>query len=577
MERVIDFSRIPGSKFETEPVLISNNRAVLTYLPEINRLALSSPFEDKEVAKQVPGASWKGEWKSWTYPLEYQTVLEVKRRFPNVVISDNVARWMKQVEKRREQLINLKHLQDVPIEVTNSDKLYPFQRVGVNFIKEAKRVILGDDMGLGKTFESQLGVESLHCARVLTLVPKAVYGTWKKELIKWLPDRPYVLIQGSRKRKEKLLEQFKDGYLIISYESATNLKDKLKAMPWDAVIVDEAHNLRNNKALRTKAIKEICKKIPVKIPMTGTPIMNSNIKAARELFSILNFVYPERFTSFWRFIDQYYVYVDGEIKSLKNEKEFRAMLAPILLRRMKTDVLHDLPEKTYSKRYIQLYPAEKKVLKQLEQSMVAQLSTGEEVAAPVVLAQITRMRQCCISARLLSKNLDEQCEEYKSAKFDTLLEIIKESKDTHKMVMFTQFKEALKIIKTILQLEGIPFLELSGDVKGKKREEAISRFQNEDIPVMLCTIQAAGVGVDGLQVADIAVFLDRHPTPGINLQAEDRLLRMGQRKNVTIIILIAEETVEERIESILEEKQATFDDWIEGTAQITNNDIRRLF
>ena len=577
MERIIDFSRIPGSKFETEPVLISNNRAVLTYLPEINRLALSSPFEDKEVAKQVPGASWKDKWKAWTYPLEYQTVLEVKRRFTNLVITDNVAKWVKRVEERRQQLMDLKHLQDIPIDVVNSDKLYPFQRVGVNYIKEIKRLILGDDMGLGKTFESQLGVESLECARVLTVVPKMVYGTWKRELTKWLPHRPFVLIQGSRKRKEKLLSEYGEGYLIISYESATNLKDKLKAMKWDAIIVDEAHNLRNHKALRTKAIKEISKNIPVKIPMTGTPIMNSSVKAARELFGILNFVYPERFTSFWRFIDQYYVYVDGEIKSLKDEKEFRAMLAPILLRRMKVDVLHDLPEKTYSKRYIQLYPAEKRVLKEMEQNMVARLSSGEEVAAPIVLAQITRMRQCCISARLLSKSVNEEHEEYKSAKLDALMEIVKESREAHKMVVFTQFKEALKLVKTMLQQANVPYLELSGDIKGKKREEAITRFQNENIPIMLCTIQAAGVGVDGLQVADIAIFLDRHWTPGINLQAEDRLLRMGQRKNVTIIMLIAEGTVEERVEAILEEKQATFDDWIEGTAKVTTNELRRLF
>lgn len=576
MERRLDFSVLlrPGEYVQDE-VLRTDSPAKLLYIADKNKLGIVCRFEDKEVAKQVPGARWDKTWRVWVAPMEYQTVLEVQARFSNLAIADNVQNWMDKVVKRRAELVNLKHLEDVEIDVHNADKLYPYQRVGVNYIRNAKNCLLADDMGLGKTFQALLGMESMGFRKVLVLAPKTPCNSWKKEILKWIPHRPFTRLEGTPNKKYRLISEFTDGYMISTYETAARLMEQLLAIDWDAVVLDEGHIIKNRKTPRTITIKKL-NKVPTRIVLTGTPVLGDMTKAAQELWSILNFLYPDKFSSYWRFVDQHYVFEDGKITRLKNAEEFKAMLAPIMLRRMKRDVLHDLPEKTYVKHYIELYPAEKKVLKQLAEAMEAQLSTGETVIAPMVIAQITRMKQCCISAKLLSDNLTDQHEETKSAKMDALMELIEDNYQGHKIVVFSQFYQAIQLAKQRLNKAGIPWLELTGPMSGKQREKALAAFQNDDSErVMLVTIKAAGVGVDGLQVADIGIFLDQDWTPGINLQAEDRLLRIGQKNNVTIIKLIAEDSIEQHIEKMLEEKQAVFDDWIEDTAKIKVRDIRR--
>lgn len=576
--RVIDFSLMPykDTRKVEATYLKTSNPATLLYLGKEKRLGLGSAFEDKEVCQDISGAKWNPDWKMWTYPLEYQTVLEVKKRFGSLHMSDNVAKWVERVEQRRAVLMDLKGLEDAEITSPNADKLFPFQRVGVNFGKHARKFLLADDMGLGKTFQSILITEELECKKTLMIGLKACYRTWRKERKKWAPHINLVEIKGSKKRKTKLITEFTEGIMVITYESLNNYMDLLLAIGWDAIILDEAHAIKNYKSKRTIAAKKF--KAPVQIALTGTPVLGKATKATRELFSILSWLYPERFRSYWRFIDHYYIYEDGEVRGIKNMNEFRAMLAPIMLRRLKKDVLPELPGKTPYPIAVELYPAERRILKQLEESMVAQLSNGEVISAGIVLTQITRMRQCCISSRLLSSELDETAEEFKSAKLDAVLNFILENQEDHKMVVFTQFKEAIEVFKPMLEQNNIQYREVTGKVTGKKRETALDDFElKPEIRVCLATIQSIGVATDGLQVADRALFIDRYWTEGINEQCEDRLNRQGQASNVLVVNFIAENSVEERILDMLQEKSDLFDDWIEETAVISTEEVRRLF
>jgi SNF2 family DNA or RNA helicase len=342
------------------------------------------------------------------------------------------------------------------------------------------------------------------------------------------------------------------------------------------VVLDEGQLIKNRKTPRTIKIKEL-NYIPVRLILTGTPTLNDMTKSSSELWSLLNFLYPEQFNSYWRFVDQHCVYHEGEVVALRNPDSFKAMLSPIMLRRLKEDVLTDLPPKTYMKQYIELYPAEKKVLKQLANSMEATLSNGDSVVAPLVVAQILRMKQCCVSSRLLSKNLNEGDAEFKSAKLDAMLEIIQENMAGHKIVVFSQFYQAIRLASDVLYKAGIVHTELTGKMSDKQASESLERFKNDKrIRVKLATIKAAGVGVDGLQVADVVIFLDQDWTPGINTQAEDRLHRNGQKGNVTVIKLIAEKSVEVYIEKLLEKKAAVFEDWIDGSAKLSASEIRKF-
>lgn len=574
--RELDFGVLrKKGEYVQEEIVTTDRPASLMYLADKNKLVLNCKFEDADVAKSVPGRVFDRTWRAWMLPLEFQTFLAVKTRFTNLSVAENVQKWADKVVKRREELVGLKHLGDAEINSPNADKLYPFQRVGVNFIKITKKMLLGDDMGTGKTFQSISAMHELECERILVLAPKKPCKSWKDDIDKWNPEVSYTHLSGTSKRKDKLISEYSAGYMIMTYETAALKMEQLHEIKWDAIILDEGHLIKNRKTPRTIKIKEL-NYIPVKLILTGTPILNDLTKSAAELWSLLNFLYPEQFSSFWRFIDQHCVYEDGKVVALRSPDEFKAMLAPIMLRRLKIDVLDDLPEKTFMKQSIELYPAERKVLKQLAGDMEAELSNGEVIIAPLVVSQITRMKQCCISSRLLSKNLTEEHAEFKSAKLDAMLELIEDNMGGHKIVVFSQFYEAIRLASDTLTKAGIVHTELTGKMTDKQADASLERFKNnKNVKVMLCTIKAAGVGVDGLQVADIAIFLDRDWTPGINAQAEDRLFRIGQKNNVTIIKLVAEKSVEEYIEKLLADKALVFEDWIDGAAKVSVKDIRK--
>jgi SNF2 family DNA or RNA helicase len=574
--RKLDFAvlRKPGEYVQDE-VLTSDRPAKLLYIADKNKLAVVCSIEDLEVVKTMPGRTWDKTWRAWVVPMEYQAYVDAKARFKNLSLAPNVERWVKNVEKRRAELIDLKHLEDVEIDAPNADKLYPYQRVGVNFIKQSKIVLLADDMGTGKTFQTMLALESMGCERILVIAPKKPCKSWKDEQKKWLPDKPLTHLSGTSQRKDKLISEFQGGFMVMTYETSVLKQEQLMQIPWDAVVLDEGHKIKNRKTPRTVAVKRY-NYIPIRIVMTGSPVLGNATKAAQELWSILNFLYPDKFSNYWRFVDQHYVMHEGEIVGLRNPEEFRAMLAPVMIRRLKADVLQDLPEKTFMTEHIELYPAERKVLKQLAKEMEAELSNGEFVIAPLVISQITRMRQCCISSRLLSKNLKESNAEYKSAKLEAMLELIQDNQEGHKIVVFSQFEQALQLAAEALRKAGIKYTALTGKMSDKQSDASLDRFREDpNCRVMLATITAGGVGVDGMQVADIAIFLDRDWTPGINAQAEDRLLRIGQKNAVTIIKLVAENSVEGYIEKMLADKAEIFDDWINETAKIKVKDIRR--
>lgn len=579
VERIVDFSTMPAryEPYQQPKIETTNNEAKLLYMPDIGRMILVSKFEDKDIAKQVPGASWKKQWKAWSYPLEYQSILEVKKRFLNLVIADNLEKWMFKVEQRKADLLNLKHLQDIPIDVPNADRLYPFQRVGVNYAVNAKRAIIADDMGLGKTFESLLALEVLGCQKCLIIAPKKVNKGWGKEINKWIPHRGFTIIKGDKKKKMKAISEYCTDYLIVTYEFAAMNIDVLSEMDWDAIVIDEAHRIKNRKSKRTIAIKQL-NDIPISFLLTGTPVLNDMNKASGELWSLLNFLFPDKFSSYWRFIDQFCEYEDGKVVRLRNEDEFKAMLAPVLIRRLKKDVLPDLPSKHYKTVFVELYPAEKRVLKELEDGMMTKLSNGEYVVAPLVITQITRMRQACISAKLLSETLEDSHEEAKSAKIDAIIDEIKEFEPTRKIVIFSQFAKALVLLSQRLIKEGIQYAEISGNVTDRQAERGQERFMTDPAcQILLATIQAAAEGLDGLQeVSDIEMFIDQYWVPKINEQAEGRLDRIGQKNNTLVIKFIVEDSFEERIEEMLQNKRNVFEEWIEGAASLSAGEFMHI-
>lgn len=545
-------------------------------LNEKDKLTLSCTYREKEKAKMVPGYKWDGDNKVWCYPLDYQTISDLKNQFPGLIIDTPVKQYVDRVEKARKALVSLKRLSQVSYDhlpVDWYDKLRDYQTVGAFFLMKGKKVILGDDMGTGKTLQALTAVEAMGFQRVLVVVPNSLKYNWEEEIQKWTNSTCMVL-DGGRKKRESIIEAYKNDtsvrYLIANYASVRNYPS-LQKIKWDAEVYDEAHKLKNRKSKQTKEAKKI--KADYTFLLTGTPILNR----ADELWSLLNKLYPEKFKSYWRFVEKYCKLRDNGfgtdiLDGDKQQKDaLKHLIAPVMIRRTKKDVMPELPEKIRTRMVIPLEGKQAKIYQQMEKDMFVQLSSGDIVATPVIIAQITRLRQIAISPQLIGE------EETGSAKFDALQELIEDNIDEHKIVVFSQFKQAIKLLGKRLDEQGVKWLEVTGDVKDKARQDATNMFQNDpEYRVMLATIEAASLGLTWT-AADIGVFLDRHWTPAINTQAEDRMHRMGQKNSVQIINMVAKDTVEERMEKMLESKSQTFDDIINGSIDITPETIKNLF
>ena len=532
-----------------------------------NKLALKCAFEEKELAKSVPGWKWNGQMKVWEYPIEKETVDQLVSTFPNLKVAPDVKEHVKRIERNRMKLLELKEIKDVDINVPFADKLRNYQRVGANFLSTTGKCILADDMGTGKTLQTITACEELGAKRVLVVCPNSLKWNWHDEVGKWT-DSKAVVVDGARAKREKAIEEFDGKYLIINYESM-RLHEELQKMHWDVLVLDEAHKIKNRKAQQTKAVKKV--KADRVFLLTGTPMLNR----PDELWSLLHRLYPDKFRSYWRFVERYCTITDnGWGKEIgmgtpEQQEELKRLLAPIMLRRTKKEVLTELPDKIHQRFLVELTGKQAKIYKSMERDAIATLSNGETIAAPVVIAQITRLRQIAVSTQLLSEEVAE------SAKFEALMELIQDNITGHKIVVFSQFRRAIELFSKQLDEAGIKWVAVTGAVKQEDRHQATKDFQEkDDVRVMLATIEAAAHGLTWT-AADIAVFLDRHWTPAINAQAEDRLHRMGQKNSVTIVNMVARGTVEEYIEKLLEAKGESFDAIVNG--QLTAEDLRQIF
>src|SRR5690606_17502309 len=252
-------------------------------------------------------------------------------------------------------------------------------------------------------------------------------------------------------KREKAIEEFDGKYLIINYESM-RLHEELQKMHWDVLVLDEAHKIKNRMAQQTKAVNKI--KADRIFLLTGTPMLNR----PDELWSLLHRLYPDKFRSYWRFVERYCTITDnGWGKEIgmgtpEQQEELKRLLAPIMLRRTKKEVLTELPDKIHQRFLVELTGKQAKIYKSMERDAIATLSNGETIAAPVVIAQITRLRQIAVSTQLLSDEVAE------SAKFEALMELIQDNIAEHKIVVFSQFRRAIELFSKQLDEVGIKWV-----------------------------------------------------------------------------------------------------------------------
>jgi len=345
---------------------------------------------------------------------------------------------------------------------------------------------------------------------------------------------------------------------------------ELAKIHWFHIIADEAHRAKNRKAQQTQRLK----KLPTmhKLALTGTPADNR----PDDIWSILEWLYPRTWTSYWRFFNRYVVarshnvgdcLVEDcgkyhknaykEILGIAHEEEFQERVRPYYIRRLKEDpsIGLELPEKYYDKVEVALHPDQRSAYEQMRKDMLAWVGEHEDepIAAPIVVAQLVRLQQFAGAyGRLETVKVRTAEGEYvekrvlrltePSSKLDAIMELIDDN-PKKAFVVFSQSRQLMELLAARLARSNISHGLLTGNTPQKDRGPMVEKFQSGGFRVFAGTVSAGGVGIT-LTAASTLLRPDRHPSPSANRQAEDRLHRIGQRNNVQIMDLLAKRTID---------------------------------
>jgi SNF2 family DNA or RNA helicase len=426
-------------------------------------------------------------------------------------------------------------------------ELFAFQEEDVNKLKEVPNCLVANEMGTGKTFEAIFLDDERRQAstwgdkRTLVVAPLSVLDSWRKHF-EALTDLKVVVVDPKNRTKSFREFTHRRADVFLVHWDALRLMPELKEIVWLHIITDECHRMKNRKAQQTRAVKQI--KAAHKTAMSGTPVVNR----PGEFWSALNWLYPSLFKSYGafekQFVDFEVIYPQGyhRVKGPKNEEELLRLIAPFTVRRLKKDVLPDLPDKYYTELWVDLSPSQRKAYDEMKQEMIAWIGAHEDtpLVAPVVIAQLIRLQQ------FAAAHMEQTDEGFRmsepSSKIDMLMDIL-EDNPGEQVVVFSQFKQLINLTNARLQKAGISYVAYTGDVSKGDRDRNVDAFQAGDARVFTGTIKAGGVGIT-LTAASTVVFLDRDWSPALNGQAEDRLHRYGQENAVQVIDIIARNTVD---------------------------------
>ena len=505
-------------------------------------------FKYKRGVLNIAGARKQSDG-SITLPPDPFNVEQLLEYIPDLQLTDDAKEWFEKFKRKEELLASIKASDK--FELMFTDNLYNYQTVDVKFMKEAQRVINANDMGLGKTVEAIATIKELRCAKILCVVPKQVMYNWAKEIRKWDVDDINIVDGTAEERQEKLKRDAKYtlvNYYMIRQKDGRSKFPSLFKTEWDAIIFDEAHRLKNRKAQQSKGAKRL--KAKYKIMLTGSPMPNH----PHELWHLLHILYPERFSSYWQFVERFctteesYFSRTPIITGVKNKEKLQRILVPIMIRREKDEVL-DLPPKTYQTIELHLEGQQKKLYQQMERDLVAWIN-GEPHKVATDLGKMLRLRQLCLTPALIGGPAE-------SVKTNALINLLEDT--SHKVVVFSWFKEYIKHLEEVLTDKGFKVVSVHGDKSAKQRHQAEEQFWNDsDTSVFLGTIRAAGEGMN-LQCAPTLIFTDKDWVPKVNRQVEARVYRHGQKRNTNIISLICANTIEEDMELAIMRKEDIID------------------
>jgi len=415
---------------------------------------------------------------------------------------------------------------------------------------------LADDMGLGKTIQVLAVIlERAPNGPSLVIAPASVCLNWLDEIHRFAPTLNVVRLEDHH--REKAVQELKPlDVLVVSYGLLMHESDLLSSRTWETVVLDEAQVIKNMKAKRSQAAMTLKGKF--RIITTGTPIENH----LGELFTLFNFINPGLLGSSRHFFNTFTDPIEKHQDSETRDR-LKKIIQPFMLRRMKSQVLAELPPLTEIMLQVDLYPGEaafyeslrKYTLKQLETS---QAGTGRDYQFRV-FGEIAKLRQACCHSRLV-----QPASRIPSAKLDLFERLVSDLlENRHKVLVFSQFVGYLTLIRELLDHKRIRYRYLDGRTAMRDRKSEIDAFQSGDGDVFLISLKAGGLGLN-LTSADYVIHMDPWWNPAVEAQASDRAHRIGQERPVTVYRLVARNTIEEKIVALHQHKRNLAGTLLEG-------------
>ena len=503
-------------------------------------IRIEFPFDEDvlEKVRSIPGRKWHKEERCWSAPIHLDSLNSLKQW--GFLLDEKLITFIRKVTLHSSKLL-------APGSISGlQGELYPFQAEAVAFLEsKSGRALIADDMGLGKTIEA-IAYLQLHpeLRPAIIVSPAFLKLNWQRECIKWM-NRPNVeIISGTRPYRTR------GSILIINYDILSAWYQALRERLPEIIIFDEAHFIKTSSAKRTKASKMLVKGINHIIGLSGTPIENRAI----ELYNIINMLERSLFPNKWHYIERYCALKHNgfgwNYNGSSNSQELHQILtSTIMLRRRKNEVLKELPDKTNAFIPVELEkPSEYKLAERDFIAWIAKekgLEAAQRASNAETFSTIEGLKQLAVKGKL--SHAKEWIRDFLES--------------GNKLVVFATHHF---VIDELMKEFGELAVKVDGRVSMSDRQNAVDKFQNdENVRLFVGNIEAAGVGITLTAASDVA-FLELPWTPAKLTQAADRVHRIGQKNSVTIYYLLANDTIEERIAHILDNKSKTVSRILDG-------------
>lgn len=477
----------------------------------------------------------------YSLPSYYASLIgqQLKESDIEYIEDDAFARLIKDLSRQADDTSTL------PPQIGNV--LREYQKIGYNWLRKLADNnfggILADDMGLGKTLQVIALLCRKKCSAII-VCPTTLLLNWQEEIKKFAPWLNVLIVMGALPERKNILNSRRDSDIIVtSYDLIRRDVDLYDGITFDYAVADEAQNIKNPDTKNAQAVKKLNARH--KFALTGTPVENH----LGELWSIFDFVMPGFLGSYGDFRLEY---EEGIVAGDEDTADrFKKLIMPFVLRRLKSDVLKELPPKIESKLTCMLEGEQKSLYTANLQGLRHTLDVSDSPNRVEVLSMIMRLRQLCCDPALVYPDYNGN-----SAKLDSCIDLIASAVEGgHKVLLFSQFTSMLDIIKERLAGRNITFYLLTGDNPKSERLELVKKFNSDDTNVFLISLKAGGTGLN-LTGADIVIHYDPWWNESVMNQATDRAYRIGQSKTVHVYKLILSGTLEESIYELQQKKSA---------------------